>query len=262
MRIATFNLLSGRGVPDGTVSADNLRAAAEALDADVVGLQEVDRLQERSGGTDQTACVAEALGARWSRFVPAVEGTPGAAWTPSSADDGADVEGPSYGLALVSRLPVLSWRVRRFGPAPVGLPLLVPGTRGLTTVRDEPRVALAAVVEGPSGPFTVVTAHLSFVPGWNVRQLRAVSRWAAAFPGPRLLVGDFNLPGALPRLITGWSQLARVATYPSWRPRVQFDHVLSDRPIAVSATRALQLPVSDHCALTVDLADPAAPARG
>jgi endonuclease/exonuclease/phosphatase family metal-dependent hydrolase len=258
VRVATFNLLSGRGVPDGTSRVDDLRAAAAALDADVVGLQEVDRNQERSGGTDQTGCVAEALGAAWSRFVPAVVGTPGAGWSPSTADDGAHVDGPSYGVALVSRLPVLSWRVRRFGPAPFGLPLIVPGSRGLTSVADEPRVALAAVIEGPAGPFTVVTAHLSFVPGWNVRQLRAVTRWAGSFPGPRLLVGDLNLPGALPRRITGWSQLARVATYPSWRPRVQFDHVLADRPARVRGARALQLPVSDHRALVVDLADPGA----
>jgi len=260
VRLATFNLLSGRGVPDGAVRVEDLRAAARSLDADVVGLQEVDRNQDRSAGTDQTACVAEALGAGWSRFVPAVDGTPGAAWTPSTSDDGVDVDGPSYGVALVSRLPVLSWRVRRFGPAPFGLPLLVPGSRGLTTVPDEPRVALAAVVEGPAGPFTVVTAHLSFVPGWNVRQLRAISRWAASFPGPRLLVGDLNLPGSVPRRVSGWTQLARVPTYPSWKPRVQFDHVLADRPTAVRDVRALQLPVSDHCALVVDLEDTAPPA--
>ena len=255
MRVATFNLLSGRGLPDGTVRADDLHASATRLDADVVGLQEVDRHQDRSGGADQAAAVADALGARWWRFVPAVDGTPGAGWTPSTADDGDGVDGPSYGVALVSRFPVLSWRVRRFGPAPFGLPLMVPGSRGLTRVPDEPRVAVAAVVEGPAGPFTVVTAHLSFVPGWNVRQLRAVARWAASSPGPRLLVGDFNLPGSLPRRITGWTQLARVPTYPSWRPRVQFDHVLSDRPVTVARTEAMQLPVSDHCALVVDLTD-------
>ena len=99
----------------------------------------------------------------------------------------------------------------------------------------------------------MLTAHLSFVPGWNVRQLRAVVRWAAALPGPRLLVGDFNLPGAVPRLVSGWTQLARVPTYPSWKPRVQLDHVLADRPTPVAAARALRLPVSDHCALVVDV---------
>jgi len=102
---------------------------------------------------------------------------------------------------------------------------------------------------------TVVTAHLSFVPGWNVAQLRALARWAQAMPGPRLLAGDFNLPGAIARLASGWVQLARVATYPSYRPRVQFDHVLSQGipESSVRDVQALRLPVSDHRALRVDL---------
>jgi endonuclease/exonuclease/phosphatase family metal-dependent hydrolase len=85
-----------------------------------------------------------------------------------------------------------------------------------------------------------------------------------SFSGPRLLVGDLNLPGSLPRRVSGWTQLARVPTYPSWKPRVQFDHVLADRPTKVRDVRALQLPVSDHCALVVDLVDmpPAASAGG
>jgi endonuclease/exonuclease/phosphatase family metal-dependent hydrolase len=253
VRVATFNLLSGRSLADGSIRADDLRAAATELAADVVGLQEVDRAQERSGGVDQTAIVADALGARWSRFLPALDGTPGQSWTASTTPDGSLTSGPSYGVGLVSRLPVLSWQVRRFAPAPIGMPLLVPGSRGLTHVHDEPRVALAAVVQGPDGPMTVLTAHLSFMPGWNVRQLRAVARWARSMPAPRLMLGDFNLPGAVPRIVTGWTQLARIPTYPSWRPRVQFDHVLADRPVTVRAASALRLAVSDHCALVVDV---------
>jgi endonuclease/exonuclease/phosphatase family metal-dependent hydrolase len=257
VRVATFNLLHGRSVAEGTVTESALRDAAAALDADVLGLQEVDRHQERSHVVDQTAVVADVLGARCWRFVPAMHGTPGrvASWTPAATDDGATTTGPTYGVGLVSRLPVLSWQVRRFGPAPVGLPLLVPGRRGLTPVPDEPRVAVAAVVDGPRGPFTVLTAHLSFVPGWNVAQLRALVRWVESMPAPRLMVGDFNLPGAIPRVVSRWTQLARVPTYPSWRPRVQFDHVLADGvpESAVRDVQAMRLPVSDHCALLVDL---------
>lgn len=257
MRVATFNLLHGRSVSHGGVDVDELRASARDLDADVVGLQEVDRHQERSGVADQTAEVAAALGAEHWRFAPSLNGTPGPIefWTRSEDDDGATTTGPTYGVGLVSRLPVRSWAVRRFGPAPVGMPLMVPGRRGLTRVPDEPRAAIAAVLEGSEGPLTVVTAHLSFVPGWNVAQLRELTRWAMTFPGPRLLLGDLNLPGAIPRLVTRWTQLARVATYPSWRPRVQFDHVLADEieTSAVRDVRAPRLPVSDHRALVVTL---------
>ncbi|MCY7373325.1 MAG: endonuclease/exonuclease/phosphatase family protein [Spirochaetaceae bacterium] len=252
MRVATFNILHGRSVVHGEVIEDDLRAAAREIDADIVGLQEVDLLQARSGAVDQTAVVADALGAGSWLFVPALHGTPGAEW--AAAED-EPVAGPAYGVGLVSRFPVRAWSIRRFGPAPVGMPLMVPGTRGLTHVADEPRVAVAAQIETPSGPLTVVTAHLSFVPGWNIAQLRALARWARSLPGPRLLIGDFNLPGALPRLSTRWAQPARVRTYPSWRPRVQLDHILIDGlPAgAVTGARAVLTAVSDHCALVVDL---------
>jgi len=256
LRIATFNLLHGRSLEHPDVRESDLRHAAAIVDADVLGLQEVDRLQGRSGSVDQTAVVAAALGAEHWRFVPALDGTPGAHWEQSCDDDGASTTGPTYGVGLVSRLPVREWRVRRFAPAPVSMPLMVPGVKGLPRIPDEPRVALAAVIEGPNGPMTVVTAHLSFVPGWNIAQLRALTRWALTMPGPRLIAGDLNLPGAIPGWVSRWHQLARVATYPSYRPCVQFDHVLGHGVAgsAVRGVRAVRLPVSDHCALRVDLA--------
>jgi endonuclease/exonuclease/phosphatase family metal-dependent hydrolase len=257
LRLATFNLLHGISLRDGSASVDALRDAAKSLDADVVGLQEVDRRQERTGRVDQTEVVADALDARWWRFAAAVRGTPGTEvpWT-AAGDDEHDDE-PTYGIGLASRLPVLEWHVRRWTPAPVALPLLTPGGRGLMRVPDEPRLALAAVLEAPSGrPFTVVTAHLSFVPGWNGYQLRDVTRWVRDMPAPRFLAGDLNLPGSLPRLLSGWHQLARVPTYPSYAPKIQFDHVLAQgvEPSVVQRVTAMPLGISDHCALAVDVA--------
>ncbi|CAN5562009.1 endonuclease/exonuclease/phosphatase family protein [soil metagenome] len=257
LRLATFNLLHGVSLADGSVEQAALQQVARALDADVVGLQEVDRGQERSGGVDQTAVVAAALGARAWRFVPVLLGTPDGtrSWTAATVDDGSLVDGPSYGVGLVSRLPVREWAVLRFRAAPVRVPLLVPGANRLIRVADEPRVAVAAVVDTAAGPLTVVTTHLSFAPGWNLAQLRRLTRWARRFPAPRIILGDLNLPGALPGRVSGWTRLARVATYPTPRPRVQFDHVLADglSNEAVMRVAALPLAVSDHCALVVDI---------
>jgi endonuclease/exonuclease/phosphatase family metal-dependent hydrolase len=214
------------------------------------------------------------MGAAHWRFAPAVRGTPGAerSWVPAaghddhgSAEHGADDDpadaGPRYGVGLATRLEVLQWRARRFDPAPWSLPLLVPGQKRPQVLRipDEPRAALAAVVVGPRGPMTVATVHLSFVPGYNVRQLRQLRAWLAGMPRPLVLLGDLNLPGRIPARVTGWTQLARVATYPSYGPRVQFDHVLAEgltpeqSARAAATARAVPLGVSDHCALVVDL---------
>ena len=40
MRLATFNLLSGRSLPDGAIRTQDLVDAVTELDADIVGLQE------------------------------------------------------------------------------------------------------------------------------------------------------------------------------------------------------------------------------
>jgi endonuclease/exonuclease/phosphatase family metal-dependent hydrolase len=252
LRFGTFNLLHGLAVGSGAVDDANLRSAAAVLDADVLGLQEVDRGQPRSDKTDQAAVVADKLRAPWWRFAPALTGTPGK-WT--HADPANDTITSGYGVALVSRLRVLHWDVRAFPAARVSLPLKVVGRPGLTRVPDQPRVALAAVVVGPEGPFTVATAHLSFVPGWNARQLREVTRWLATMPPPRVLAGDFNIPGRVPAALTGWVDLARAPTYPSWRPRVQWDHILASGigPDDVRAATSMRLPVSDHCGLVVDV---------
>jgi endonuclease/exonuclease/phosphatase family metal-dependent hydrolase len=259
LRVATFNLLHGMAPGSGSTDPELLAAAVRELDADLIGLQEVDRGAERTGGIDQTALVARSLGAAWHRFVPSVHGTPSPlrTWSPATAVDGEDTVGPTYGIGLVSRLPVRSWWVKRFGPAPARLPLLVPGDGRprLLLIPDEPRLALAAVVDGPAGPFTVVTAHLSFVPGWNVRQLRAIARWVARMPQPVLLIGDLNLPGVLPSRLIGWAPLVTAPTYPAPSPKVQLDHILGlgIGPDRVSARQVWLLGVSDHRAVSVDL---------
>jgi endonuclease/exonuclease/phosphatase family metal-dependent hydrolase len=255
VRLATFNLLHGRSLSDGTVHADRIHAAIADLDADVLGLQEVDRAQPRSGLLDLTALAADALHAETHRFAAAVVGTPGQTWEPWHS--GADIGHPQYGIALVSRFPVQRWQITELPGAPVRSPVYVPDG-GLLLLRDEPRVLLAAVLETPDGPLTVATTHLSFVPGWNVRQLRAAVRALRGLPAPRVLLGDLNMPAGPVRAFTGWRPLARAATVPSPSPKTQLDHVLADPRGAAALGRVVQVrtppvPVSDHRPLVVRL---------
>ena len=232
-----------------------LRTAVAHLRADVIGLQEVDRGQDRSHGADLTA----GLDFSHHRFVPAVIGTPGLAWRAAEAGDGDGGTEPAYGIGLASRWPVRSWHVLRLPASPLRAPVLVPGPSrpGVLLLRDEPRVLLSAVVETPDGPLTVSTTHLSFVPGWNVRQLRTALAAVARLPGPHVLLGDLNLPGGVVRAVAArarWRPLARVATYPVDRPRIQFDHVLARGWVGrVAAVETPPLPLSDHRALVVEL---------
>jgi endonuclease/exonuclease/phosphatase family metal-dependent hydrolase len=251
VRVATFNLLHGMTVADGVVDVDRLRKSVRMLDPDVLGLQEVDRDQARSNGADQTLVAAEAMGAVAFRFVPAIAGTPGEEW--QAAGDEVAEGRPAYGIALLSRHPVKEWRVIRLPALRLRSPIRGHDRR-LVLVKDEPRVAVAAVVQAPRGQVTVATTHLSFVPGWNGVQLRRLLAGLAALPTPQLLTGDLNIPGPLPRTLARWRPLVVEKTFPVGEPKVQLDHVLGlgDLP-APRAAGAPRLPLSDHRAAYVDL---------
>jgi endonuclease/exonuclease/phosphatase family metal-dependent hydrolase len=258
MRVATFNIMHGRSLVDGQVDPGRLRRAVAGLDVDVLGMQEVDRDQPRSGGADLTAAAGEGMGATGSRFVASVVGVPGVRWRPAAHErDGAGE--PRYGVALLTRYPVRAWHLLRLPSAPVRSPVPGPAGRGrMILLRDEPRVVVAAEVLAPDGPLTVATVHLSFVPGWNAVQLRRTVRWLRTLPGPRVLLGDFNLPPAVVRAVAGWRTLGRAPTFPSPRPRVQIDHVLLDprdaaRMAADGAGHTPTADLSDHRPLVVGL---------
>jgi endonuclease/exonuclease/phosphatase family metal-dependent hydrolase len=250
VRIATFNILHGRSLEDGQVDVDRLAAAVKALDADVLGLQEVDRDQPRSMNADLTAVAAEAMGAVDSQFVAALSGTPGGTWMAATGDE--QPGSASYGIALISRLPVVSWRVVRLGASRGRLPMWFKGSRKPMLVSDEPRVAVAAVLDGPHGQFTVANTHLSFIPGWNALQLRRLVRSLQGTREPLVLMGDLNMEPRQASRVSGLRPLASADTFPTATPRRQLDHVLARGPLsATGPATALHLPLSDHRALVV-----------
>ena len=251
MRIATFNILHGRSLDDGRVDVDRLAAAVKSLDADVLGLQEVDRDQPRSLGADLTAVAAEAMGAVEHQFVAALAGTPGGTWMAATGEE--QPGSATYGIALLSRYPVVSWRVVRLPAAARRRADVVQAARASRSwVHDEPRVAVAAVIDGPFGEFTVCNTHLSFIPGWNALQLRRLVRSLTGTREP--LVAHRRpqhgaAPGgagqrAAPDRVGGHLPGRRTAA--AARPRAGARRAARDRP-----AEAVRLPLSDHRALVV-----------
>ena len=252
MRVATFNILHGRSVHDGVISLDRLRDAIRAIDADILGLQEVDLDQPRTELADLTAVAADAMGAVSHRFVAAISGTPGATWM---AATGREQPGTAaYGIALLSRYPVTSWQVVRLPRIPVRFPMYLPGPNKVMIVDEEPRAAVIAQLKTPLGVLTVANTHLSFIPGWNRRQLRRLIHDLRGFPGPRLLAGDLNMTPATVRRWSGMRPLAVAKTFPADRPDRQLDHILTDdRRMRGDAVEAELMPISDHRPLVVDV---------
>jgi endonuclease/exonuclease/phosphatase family metal-dependent hydrolase len=252
MRMATFNILHGRSVPDGAVEIGRLEESVRRLDADVLALQEVDLDQPRSAMADLTAAAAAAMGAVTHRFVAAISGTPGTTWM---AATGREQPGTAaYGIALLSRFPVRSWQVVRLPRIPVTFPVYLREPNKVLLVHEEPRAAMVAQLDTPLGLMTVANTHLTFVPGWNRLQLRHLVRDLRGLPGPRVLMGDLNMTPPRRGGWVGMRPLAAGLTFPTHGPTRQLDHILTDDPrLLADDCQAVELPISDHRALVVDV---------
>ena len=251
MRLATFNILHGRSLADGEVDLDRYARAVATLDADVLALQEVDRSQPRSHGADLTAIAAEAMGAVDHRFAATLAGLP-TTWSAATGELQPGTAG--YGVALLSRWPVSSWTVVPLEAMQGPVPVVFPGKDEPEMVHDEPRVAVVGVVETPDGPVTVASTHLTFIPDWTHVQLERVVDALGDQPRPAVLMGDLNMVGHRPSLVTGWRSLAEELTYPVAEPDRQIDHILAEGALrAVSDARSVATGISDHRALLVDV---------
>ena len=273
MRVISWNLLHGQKIPPTNSQdwqAELVSAAkkvADELQPNFIALQEVDYFQSRSDLTNQTKLVAQSMQLKYWAYLPTLIGTPGEKWrsvkdlknsiiTQSSLDKNPKA---SYGIALATNWPIKKLYVKKLGRSIVGMPLLIPKDNGkgvrFIYVKDEPRVALIAELENG---YTIATTHLSFVPGVNVFQLNKLSSYLRKLPGLALLTGDLNLPANLPSTLSGFKSLISQATYPSWKPKIQFDYIMlrkselksisSIKPIKSTTTG-----ISDHTPIGVEI---------
>jgi endonuclease/exonuclease/phosphatase family metal-dependent hydrolase len=257
--------------PDTSSDSQALTRAIQSLDSDLFALQEVDHFLPRSGARAQMRDIAESIGAPDWAMGPSVIGTPGESWRKkhdnepeiiSNTSSHSELMHECYGIGIVSKIPVISWHRLNLGNSPLGLPLVVPGDESgkgkprFIYVKDEPRLALAAVLENG---LTVVNTHLSFVPGFNLSQLRRVKKWAlkiAESTGTRaIVVGDLNLPKNLPVVASQWQSLVTQNTYPSWGGKIQFDYILSpDLAFGEYSVRNFaSTGVSDHLPIGIEI---------
>jgi endonuclease/exonuclease/phosphatase family metal-dependent hydrolase len=271
MRITSWNILHGMAIPPSAAPTSLAEAAgkiAAELAPDLVGVQECDYLLERSGNAPQIADIATSISAPYFAFAPCIIGTPGETWRKlndsdkrmiTNADTSQTHEG-SYGIAIASKIEVVQWHRLDLGNAPFGAPLLIagdesgPGKPRMLYIRDEPRLAIAATL---ANGYTVINAHLSFVPGYNLRQLNKIKRWAKeleiATGTMAIIMGDFNLPMNLPVIGSNWKSLASYSTYPSWGAKIQFDYILSKEALASKPLPTLKPGVSDHLPISVEI---------
>lgn len=231
IRVLAYNTHHGAG-NDDVLDLARIGALIRDLDPDLVALQEIDRVVERTEGVDQTAVYSETTG---------LEGFFGAFM---------DYQGGEYGMAVLSAWPIVeSWNHR-----------LADGA--------EPRSSAAVRVRSPATGREYLFSGIHFyrTEAERLAQAQDLDAALAATDGrdtgdalPTLLAGDFNSqPGGT---VLGWLSAEAATpwwvipkdgppnTFPSDDPAREIDFLMA-RPAArweVIEHRVIDEPVaSDH----------------
>jgi endonuclease/exonuclease/phosphatase family metal-dependent hydrolase len=229
LRVVSYNVHQCVG-GDGRRDPARVAAVLREIDADVVGLQEVDARHGGARESMQMQYLAAALG------LHAVAGP-----TIVSATG-------NYGNALLSRRPVRHAR-----------------HLDLTVYRREPRAAIDAELDAGGADVRVIVTHLGLLPGERRTQVRRLlDALGSATATPTIICGDVNEWLAVGRplrwLHARLGRTAGVPTFPAAFPVFALDRAwvhpqAALRALGAHASAAARL-ASDHLPLVADLEIP------
>jgi endonuclease/exonuclease/phosphatase family metal-dependent hydrolase len=228
-RVLTYNIHHGRGA-DGQVDLERIAAVIKSAKPDLVALNEVDRVVNRSGKVDQPAELARLTGLH------------------AAFEKNIDYDGGEYGNAVLSRYPIA--KVEN-----VPLPSQYRGEqRGMLVVEVHPR-------EGQQLWFAATHFDYRPDPTERVKSVEMIAKLLAGrFEGrTMILAGDLN---AVPEsdvvrtLSKKWLVAESGNTFPAEKPTKRIDYVLA-RPAeewrVVSAEVLEASDQSDHRPVLVTL---------
>jgi endonuclease/exonuclease/phosphatase family metal-dependent hydrolase len=232
LRLLSFNMQVGVGtkryreyltrgwrhfLPSLQVQENLDRIADMVADYDLVGLQEIDAGSRRSAYRNQIEWIAERAGFDY--------------WHVQVNRDFGQIA--QHGLGLLARYPPFTVTEHK-------LPGAIPG-----------RGALRALFGNPADPLAVVVSHLALTKGTRRQQLGAIAGLLADYRHG-IVMADTNCAAARllvePALVAAGLQVPTepLPTFPSWRPRRGIDHILTTPGIDVRDIRALDVRLSDH----------------
>ncbi|HEY9375939.1 MAG TPA: endonuclease/exonuclease/phosphatase family protein [Jiangellaceae bacterium] len=234
MRAATFNIHHGVGM-DGRLDLERVAQTIESLDADVIGLQEVDRrFGERSQFLDQPRVLSRRLGMRLA-YGPALDLEPLHAGEPRRR----------YGNAVLSRYPI----VRRRN-------MTLPRTAAV-----EQRALLRARIDLGDRVVDAYTTHLeAHDKGQRALQAAAVATTLASSDRPCLLLADLNarpdgveMAAIAAVLDDAWTVgTGHGRTHPATAPTRRIDAVLHSADLVATAAWVVATTASDHRPVVVE----------
>lgn len=240
LQVLVYNIHAGKDAT-GVHNLDRVAAVVRDAGVDLVLLQEVDRFTTRSGGEDQIGRLATLTGMH------------------SAFGKTLDYQGGQYGIALLSRWPIVHDTLYH-------LPIEPPQARAGGSY--EPRGALYAIIAAPSDTLHVFNTHLDASGKDTYRRQEAAELLKLAAPllarEARVMIGgDLNSQPAsavIEMLTDGdlrdpWPSCGtgNGFSYPDSLPVRRIDYLLLPETIGCSRARVLDPGPSDHRGVVFEL---------
>ncbi len=247
LRVVTYNIHHGADTADRLDLARTAAVLARS-GADLIGLQEVDRhWSERSAFADQAEWLATTLGMHVA-YAANLDLEP----EPDVGRSGVAPKPRQYGLAVLSRFPILS----------VTHELLPPGSDAEPGL--EPRGLLVAEIEVDGERLRFATTHLSEAdPRARESEATRVAELLGPTPRRTILTGDLNALPAAPEtkpltdvLADAWPSggVDPGHTIPVAVPDRRIDYVLLSPDLTAERAQVLtDADASDHLPVVVDV---------
>jgi len=267
LSIANYNMHCGM---DGWGRPYDYVSAIRALDADVIMLEEA-WTSEGDGGGGQAAEAARALGyqvaahtmGRGRRIRPQPDAPEAwrarAIWAADNKALYMDGVRP-----LPERVRAMA-RWQEAEPGTLGIAVLVrpdlpmEATRlvHMSVLRADRvlRAALVVDLTVDGVPMSVAGTHMAHLPFGSHRNWTELRRQLQTDARPdAVLAGDMNTWGPLVRLfMPGWRRAVTGATWPTWRPHSQIDHILVRGAVRPVSGAVLPHAGSDHRPVRAEL---------
>jgi len=238
VKITSWNIQHGEVYAAGTEvnRAAEIQRTVATFNCDVLVLQEVDHLNERSNLEEQTKDFAEIMRAEYWAFAPTVwrKNDEWLDWPKSQSSNFPELitkatssSQPGYGVSIISKLPVI-----------------------------KARNALAAYFEDGT---VIINSHLSWEPIFRNIQLIQLKRWANSIAKDKslrvLIVGDLNIANSWEESVNSfrWRSLVKQLTFPVWKPDRQIDHFLARPGTKATLEPTVASKISDHLPISITL---------
>ena len=198
----TYNIFSGRNL-QRDLNLEHAATVIRKVQPDFVSLNEVRSHTSDIGPVDQ----ANELG-RLTGYYPVFAKT-------------IDVLGGEYGIAFLSRLPVLETQITH-----------IPDPERTGDYYYEHRCILRCVLKAGEKQITVFTTHFGLAPSEQENAVQTALELLKAETNPVLFMGDLNAEPDAPEMVPLFAALQDTCkdkaflTFPSDHPTIKIDHIL------------------------------------